>query len=127
MGKAYIENRVIQAGKELCERRIGQKGTMITADDIRSLKVRTFSPVMQLIYIVLGVMIFVLGLWVQMTRGMMAISIGLVLVGFLNVAFGVNGRPRAVSRIGGLDLMALTAEVVGAGVKEQGQETAGRD
>ena len=62
MGKAYIENRVIQAGKELCERRIGQKATMITADDIRSLKVKTFSPVMQLIYIVLGVMIFVLGL-----------------------------------------------------------------
>ena len=127
MSKTFIEKRVIQAGKELCERRIGQKGTMITADDIRSLKVKTFPPIMQAVYITLGVMIFVLGLWVQMTRGNMAISMGMVLVGFLNGAFGFNGRPRAVSTIEGLDLMALTAEIVSAFVEQRGEESTGRD
>lgn len=127
MSKAYIENRVIQAGKELCERRIGQKGTMITADDIRSLKVKTFSPIMQSIYVGLGIIIFVLGMWVQMERGNMAVSMGLVLVGFLNIAFGFNGRPRAVSSLEGLDLMSLTAEIVSAFVEPRGEETTGRD
>lgn len=127
MSKTFIEKRVIQAGKELCERRIGQKGAMITADDIRSLKVKTFPPIMQAVYITLGVMIFVLGLWVQMTRGNMAISMGMVLVGFLNGAFGFNGRPRAVSTIEGLDLMALTAEIVSAFVEQRGEESTGRD
>lgn len=119
MSKTYIEKRVIQAGKELCNRRIGQKGTPITADDVRSLKVKTFSPIVQVAYGVLGVFIFVLGLWVQSRTGNMAVSMGLVLVGFLNIVFGFNGRPRAVSRIAGLDLMALTAEIVSAFVDER--------
>jgi len=127
MSKTFIEKRVIQAGKELCERRIGQKGTMITADDIRALKVKTFPPIMQSVYITLGVLIFVLGLWVQMTRGNKAISMGVVLVGFLNVAFGFNGRPRVISSIEGLDLMALTAEIVSAFVEQRGEESKGRD
>ena len=127
MSKTYIEKRVIQAGQELCVRRIGQKGTPITADDIRSLKVKTFSPILQVVYCVLGSLIFVLGLWVQFKSGNMAVSVGLVLVGFLNVAFGFNGRPRAISSIEGLDLMALTAEIVSSFVDEQDKGTAGGD
>lgn len=126
MSKTFIEKRVIQAGRELCERRIDQKGTMITADDIHSLKIKTFPPIMQSVYITLGTVIFVLGLWVQLERGNMAISMGLVLVGFLNVAFGFNGRPRAVSTIEGLDLMALTAEIVSAFVEQRSEDSGGR-
>jgi len=57
----------------------------------------------------------------------MAISMGLVLVGFLNVVFAFNGRPRAVSSIEGLDLMALTAEIVSAFVEQRGEESEVRD
>jgi hypothetical protein len=45
----------------------------------------------------------------------------------LNVAFGFNGRPRAISSIEGLDLMALTAEIVSAFVEQRGEESKGRD
>ncbi len=127
MSRTFIEKRVIQAGKELRERRIGQKGTPITADDIRSLKVKTFSPTLQVVYCALGTLIFVLGMWVQFKSGNMAVSVGLVLVGFLNVVFGVNGSPKAVSSIKGLDLMALTAEIVSSFVEEQDKGSAGRD
>ena len=96
MSKTFIEKRVIQAGRELCERRIDQKGTMITADDIHSLKVKTFPPIMQSVYITLGTVIFVLGLWVQMTRGNMA------------------------------NLMALTAEIVSAFVEQRSEDSGGR-
>lgn len=127
MSRTFIEKRVIQAGKELRERRIGQKGTLITADDIRSLKVKTFSPTLQAVYCVLGTVIFVLGLWVQFKSGNMAISVGLVLVGFLNVAYGFNGNPRAVSSIERLDLGALAEEIASSFVDEQDKGSSGRD
>ncbi len=114
-----MEKRVIKAGKELCNSRIGQKGTVITADDIRALKVKTFAPAVQITYISLGVILFVFGLWVQYTFGNMATSLGLVLIGFMNIAFGVQGRPKMVSQIDGLDLMDITAEIVNSFVAEQ--------
>ena len=127
MAKTYIEKRVVEAGRELCERRIGQKGTPITADDIRSLSVKTFSPFLQWTYGILGSVIFVFGMWVQYTIGNMAVSMGLVLIGFMNVAFGIHGRPRPVSRIDGLDLMALTAEIVGSFVEKQDSKSESAD
>jgi hypothetical protein len=127
MSHTYIEKRVLEAGKKLCELRIAQKGTLITADDIRSLKIKTFSPVLQYIYGTLGSLIFVLGLWVQATSGFMMISVGLVLAGFLNVVFGVYGRPRPISSIAGLDLMGLTAEIVTSFVDEQEKRLEGKD
>ena len=126
MGSSYIERRVIAAGRQLCERRIEQKGTPITADDIRGLTVKTFSPVLQWTYGILGSVIFVFGMWVQLSIGNMAVSMGLVLIGFLNVAFGVHGRPRPVSRIVGLDLMALTNEILNSFVQTQDGERAER-
>ncbi len=111
MAKSYIEKRVIKAGAQLCIERIERKGTPISADDIRGMKVRTFSPVLQAVYVMLGLALFVFGMWVQFESGNMALSMGLVLIGFLNVAYGVHGAPKPVSQIEGLDLMDLTAEI----------------
>ena len=111
MAKAYIEKRVIKAGTALCIERIERKGTPISAEDIKGLKVKTFSPVMQAIYGLIGLALFVFGMWVQFQTGNMAVSMGLVLIGFLNVAYGVHGAPKAASRIDGLNLMDLTAEI----------------
>lgn len=122
MGKSYIEKRVIAAGRELCERRMANKGVPITAEDIRGLSVKTFSPILQWTYGALGCVIFVFGLWVQLSIGNMAVSMGLVLIGFLNVAFGVHGRPRPVSKIAGLDLMALTNDILNSFVEKQDSE-----
>ncbi|OUW19193.1 MAG: hypothetical protein CBD18_01370 [Opitutales bacterium TMED158] len=122
MGKSYIEKRVIAAGRELCELRMGLKGKPITADDIRSLSVKTFPPLVQWMYGVLGAVIFVFGMWVQLSIGNMAVSMGLVLIGFLNVVFGVHGRPRKVAKIAGLDLMELTNEILNSFVESQDAE-----
>lgn len=114
MAKAYIEKRLIDEGVKLCEQRIERKGTMVTADDIRSMKVKTFSPALQSVYATLGAILFVFGMWVQFAIGNMAVSMGLVLIGFLNVAYGIQGGPKPASQIPGLNFADLTAEITRA-------------
>ena len=119
MAKTIIEKRLVNEGVKLCEQRIEQKGTMVTADDIRAMKVRTFSPALQAVYAILGAILFVFGMWFQFSVGNMAVSMGLVLIGFLNIAYGVNGRPKPASQIPGLDFADLTAEITRAFAERQ--------
>ena len=112
MARSYTEKRVIQAGVELCQQRISQKGTKIEPDEIKKLRIKTFSPALQGVYIGLGVLLFVFGMWFQYMVGNMAVSMGLVLIGFLNVAYGIHGRPRQAEEISGLDFVDLSAEIV---------------
>ena len=113
MGRNYIEKRIIKAGIDLCDRRVEMKGTPITADDLKDIEVRTFSPVLQGFYIVVGLAFAVFGIWVQIETKSMIQSILPVLFGAGNVAFALHGRPRKVREMeGDLDLMDLTAEIV---------------
>ena len=114
MARSYIEKRVIQAGVTLCQQRISQKGTKIEPDDIKKLKIKTFSPILQGVYVVLGALLFVFGMWFQYMVGNMAVSMGLVLIGFLNAAYGIHGRPKQASDISGLDFVDLSSEIVQA-------------
>ena len=118
MSKSYLEKRIIKAGMHLCEERVRVKGKPITAEDIRNLKVKTDSPVLQGVYFVLGAIFFVVGLWAQFTTGNMGVSVMLLLVGTIHVSIGVYGKPKKVSVIESkIDLMDLTAEIVGRFVK----------
>ena len=112
MARSYIEKRVIKAGVELSQQRISQKGTKIELDDIKKLRIKTFSPALQGVYVVLGALLFVFGMWVQYMVGNMAVSMGLVLIGFLNAAYGIHGRPKQATDISGLDILDLSAEIV---------------
>ena len=112
MARSYIEKRVIKAGVELSQQRISQKGTKIEPDDIKKLRIKTFSPALQGVYVVLGALLFVFGMWVQYMIGNMAVSMGLVLIGFLNAAYGIHGRPKQATDISGLDIVDLSAEIV---------------
>ena len=112
MPRSYIEKRVIKAGVELSQQRISQKGTKIELDDIKKLRIKTFSPALQGVYVVLGALLFVFGMWVQYMIGNMAVSMGLVLIGFLNAAYGIHGRPKQATDISGLDILDLSAEIV---------------
>ncbi len=112
MARSYIEKRVIKAGVELSQQRISQKGTTIELDDIKKLRIKTFSPALQGVYVVLGALLFVFGMWVQYMVGNMAVSMGLVLIGFLNAAYGIHGRPKQATDISGLDIVDLSAEIV---------------
>ena len=112
MPRSYIEKRVIKAGVELSQQRISQKGTKIEPDDIKKLRIKTFSPALQGVYVVLGALLFVFGMWVQYMIGNMAVSMGLVLIGFLNAAYGIHGRPKQATDISGLDIVDLSAEIV---------------
>ena len=112
MARSYIEKRLIKAGVELCQQRISQKGTKIEPDDIKKLRIKTLPPALQGVYVVLGALLFVFGMWFQYMVGNMAISIGLVLIGFLNAAYGIHGRPKRASDISGLDFVDLSAEIV---------------
>ena len=112
MARSYIEKRVIKAGVELCQKRISQKGTKIEPDDIKKLRIKTFPPALQVVYIALGGLLFVFGMWFQYMVGNMAVSMGLVLIGFLNAAYGINGRPKQTTDIAGLDFVDLSAEIV---------------
>ena len=112
MARSYIEKRVIKAGVELSQQRISQKGTKIELDDIKKLRIKTFSPALQGVYVVLGALLFVFGMWVQYMIGNMAVSMGLVLIGFLNAAYGIHGRPKQATDISGLDIVDLSAEIV---------------
>ena len=112
MARTYIEKRVIKAGAELCQKRISRKGMKIEPDDIKKFRIKTFSPALQVVYIVLGILLFVFGMWFQYMVGNMAVSMGLVVIGFLNAAYGINGRPKQAADIDGLDFVDLSAEIV---------------
>lgn len=120
MGRNFIEKRIISKGIDLCERRIGSKGTPITADDLKGIEVRTFSPFIMAFYIVVGLAFAVFGIWVQIETRSMIQSILPVLFGVGNCAFAIHGRPRKVRDMGSeIDLMDLTAEIVSRFVKKQ--------
>ena len=119
MAKTFIEKRLVSEGVKLCEQRIERNGTAITVDDIKSLVVKTFPPVLQAVYAIIGVVLFVFGIWFQLKNGNMAVSMGLVLIGFLNVAYGINGRPKPASSLGDLNFADLTAEIIRAFTEKQ--------
>lgn len=97
----------------MCERRIGSKGTPITAEDLKDIEVKTFSPYLQTFYCVVGLAFAVFGIWVQIQTESMVQSILPVLFGFGNCAFALHGRPRKVRDMGSdIDLMDLTTEIV---------------
>lgn len=113
MARNYIEKRIVKAGAELCKRRIDQKGTPITADDIRDLKVRTLSPVLQGFYTLVGLGFIVFGIWAHVVSRSMAVSFVPVLMGVANVAYGIYGNPRSVRNLGeDVDIMGLTTDIV---------------
>ncbi|MDQ8184477.1 hypothetical protein [Pelagicoccus sp. SDUM812002] len=89
------------------------KGTPITADDLKDIEVKTFSPVLQGFYCLVGLAFAVFGIWVQIETRSMVQSILPVLFGVGNIAFALHGRPRKVREMEKeLDLMDLTAEIV---------------
>lgn len=97
----------------MCEKRIEAKGTTITADDLRNIEVKTFSPILQTFYCVVGLAFAVFGIWVQIETRSMLQSILPVLFGVGNCAFALHGRPRKVRDMESeLDLMDLTTEIV---------------
>ncbi len=113
MGRSYIEKRIIKSGIELCEDRIRMKGTPIVADDLRSMTVRTMSPILQTIYVLLGLLIVVLGVWIHFEVKNMALAVMFLLVGSGNVGYAIHGRPKRAGDLGDeIDLMDLTAEIV---------------
>ena len=95
------------------------KGTSITADDLRSLQVKTFSPAMQGFYVFVGLAFIVFGVWVHMETRSMALSFVPVLLGIGNIGFATHGRPKRVGDLGeDIPLMELTAEIVKQFVSE---------
>ncbi|MBK1876431.1 hypothetical protein [Pelagicoccus mobilis] len=120
MGRNFIEKRIISKGIELCERRIDSQGTPITADDLKNMEVRTFSPFIMIFYIIVGLAFAVFGIWVQIETRSMIQSILPVLFGVGNCAFAIHGRPRKVGDMSDeIDLMDLTAEIVKRFVAKQ--------
>jgi hypothetical protein len=119
MGKEFIEQRIIKAGIRLSELRIEQKGTAITADDIRKLKVRTISPFLQINYGVMGVVLMALALLFHFQIRNMAVSMVLLMIGFGNIAYVINGRPKLVSELeGDIDLTYISSEIVDRFIKK---------
>lgn len=102
----------------MCERRVELKGTLITADDLKDLKVRTFSPVLQWFYCFVGLSFIVFGIWVHIETRSMVQSFLPVLIGAGNCAFAAYGRPCKVRDMQGIDLMDLSAEIVQRFVKK---------
>ncbi len=89
------------------------KGTTITADDLKDIEVKTFSPVLQGFYCLVGLSFAVFGIWVQIETRSIIQSILPVLFGVGNVAFALHGRPRKVRDMEAeLDMMDLTTEIV---------------
>lgn len=126
MARNYIEKRIIAAGIELSRRRIEQKGTPITADDLLDLKVKTFSPVLQGFYFFVGMAFVVFGIWVHTETRNMAYSLLPVLVGVGNCAYAVYGNPRTVRELGSdVDIMDLSAEIVRRFVDEMDRKRNG--
>ncbi|WP_339382604.1 hypothetical protein [Pelagicoccus albus] len=88
------------------------KGTPIGAEDLRDIEVKTFSPVLQVFYIVVGLAFAVFGIWVHTQTRSTVHSFLPVLFGVANCAFALHGRPRKVRDMEEeLDLMDLTAEI----------------
>jgi len=107
----------------LCEERLRVKGQPITADDLRNLLVKTDAPALMIIYFVLAAIFFVVGLWAQYETGNMGLSVMLLLVGTIHAGVGVYGKPRKVSTLEErIDLMDLTAEIVGDFVQKAERE-----
>ena len=127
MGRHYLERRIIKAGTELCEQRVRVKGKPILADDIRNLKVKTDPPVLMGVYFALAIGFFVVGLWAQFQIGNMGVSVMLLLIGTVHAAIGIYGKPRKVSTLEEkIDLMDLTAEIVGIFVQNMDQKQKGK-
>jgi len=123
MSKNYLERRVIKAGTDLCEHRVRVRGEPIRADDLRNLKVKTDSPILQGVYFALGTAFLVFGLWAQFKTGNMGISVMLLLIGTIHAGIGAYGKPRKISTLEDrIDLMDLTAEIVGNFVKNMDQK-----
>lgn len=107
MKGSFIEKRALKAG-------LGQRalqGGPVDAAKLGSLTIKTLSPFLQGLYVAIGGAMFVFGFWVQLNVGNMAASIGLVFIGFLNVAIGIYGRPREISRIPGIDAARLAEKI----------------
>ncbi len=94
--RTALERRIIRAGIRLCKERVGRSGSVITADDLVQMRVRTFSPATRWFYIGVGALFIVAGVWIQMSLRNMAISFTPALVGMGNIAYGQWGRPRKV-------------------------------
>ena len=127
MSSHYLERRIVKAGTGLCEQRVRVKGAPISAEDIRNLKVKTDSPVLMGVYFCLALGFFVVGLWAQFQTGNMGVSVMLLLIGTVHAAIGFYGKPRKVSTLEDkVDLMDLTAEIVGNFVRNSDQKQKGK-
>ena len=113
MAETYMEKRIVNAGIRLCKERMERSGSVITADDLLKMKVRTFSPFQQTFYWVVGLFFVGFGIWSHLQLHIMAISFTPVLIGIGNICYGQYGRPRKVSEIVSEgEIMNLTADIV---------------
>lgn len=124
MARNFIERRIISEGIALCERRVELGGSPISAEDLKEMKVKTFSPWLQIFYIVVGAAFTVFGIWVHIETRSMVQSILPVLIGIGNIAFAMYGRPCKVRDLEGIDLMDLSAEIVQRFVKKMDSRNA---
>lgn len=124
MARNFIEKRIVSEGIALCQRRVELGGSPITAEDLKDLKVKTFSPWLQAFYVVVGLAFTVFGIWVHLETRSMVQSILPVLIGIGNIAFALYGRPTAVRDMEGIDLMDLSAEIVQRFVKKMDTQRA---
>ncbi len=99
MARTRMENRIVKAGIRLCKERVARSGAMITADDLRQMKVKTFSPWTQGFYIAVGVAFVVSGIWIQSVLKNMAIALTPALIGIGNICYAQWGRPAKVSEL----------------------------
>lgn len=111
--RTLLEKRVIKAGIRLCKERVSRSGSVITANDLLQMRVRTFSPGVQAFYIVIGVLFIVAGVWIHVALRNMAISFTPVLIGMANIAYGQWGKPRKVGELlGEKQIMDISADIV---------------
>ncbi|EDY81170.1 hypothetical protein VDG1235_787 [Verrucomicrobiia bacterium DG1235] len=89
------------------------KGTPITADDLKDIEVKTFSPFAQGMYFLAGIAFTVFGIWAHNQTRNMVHSFPLVLFGVAHCVYAGWGRPRKVRDMESeLNLMDLTTEIV---------------
>lgn len=114
-----MERRILKAGVALCRTRVERGSGPITAEDLRSMKVRTFSPVLIGFYVAIGLFLVGFSIWVQNQTTSLVIAMPILLIGIGNISFGIYGRPAKVGDLGdGINLMSLTSDIVQAFVKE---------
>ena len=119
MAKTYIEKRILKAGIALCKSRVERGSGPITAEDLRAMKVRTFSPFLVGFYVVVGAFLTGFSIWVQNETTSLVMSMPILLIGIGNISFAVYGRPVKVGDLGeDIDLMSLTSDILQAFVKE---------